>query len=391
MENAANKTVVCSVLHLDIVGYSKKTVAGQISLKERFNGYLSGAIQSLPVADRIILDTGSGAAVTFLGNDEAALHTALDLRGALSGEAPDAEHPLQVRMGLNRGPVRLVMDINGQPNVVGDGVNVAQHIMGFAEPGQILSSHSYYEALARSASPHLDMFHYRGSRTDRHVREHEIYVIAEPGETTVKQVQMSTEIPAGRDAAKPHDLQRRSLYLGGLAIVLVLAGVLALKIKQQEPTPPLPADEAYQAQMSGSASPDSPAKDENVAQPATDIKPATEDTANRKPDGKAATSKAPLLTTPPATARPERTGGSAAMTKKRAGAGAFISVICKNDEAKVFVDFVQKGQADHGELNLTVPPGEHQVLVKHASGLVHKQKVNLAPGSSVRIAPKFCD
>jgi class 3 adenylate cyclase len=186
MEERGNKTIMCSVLFLDIVEYSKKSVAGQISLKDRFNSYLSEAIRDVPMTDRIILDTGDGAAINFLGDVEDALKAALSLRESLLNEAPDVDPPLLVRMGINLGPVRLVRDINGQPNIVGDGINVAQRVMGFADVAQILVSRSYYDAVSRLSPQYAGMFHYQGSRTDKHVREHEVYAIGYPGDKTTR-------------------------------------------------------------------------------------------------------------------------------------------------------------------------------------------------------------
>lgn len=187
MEQRNNKTIICSVFFLDIVEYSKKSVAGQISLKERFNAFLSIAIRDVPVNDRIILDTGDGAAISFLGDIEDALQAALSMRSSLLGEGVRMEPTLLVRMGVNLGPVRLVKDINGQPNIVGDGINVAQRVMGFADPGQILVSRSYYDAVSRLSQEYAGMFHYQGSRTDKHVREHEVYAIGYPGDFTSTQ------------------------------------------------------------------------------------------------------------------------------------------------------------------------------------------------------------
>jgi hypothetical protein len=82
-----------------------------------------------------------------------------------------------VRTGINLGPVKLVKDINGHPNIVGDGINVAQRIMSFARPGQIVVSRSYYDVVSNLASEYAKLFTYEGSRTDKHVREHEIYVV----------------------------------------------------------------------------------------------------------------------------------------------------------------------------------------------------------------------
>jgi len=86
MEERGNKTIMCSVLFLDIVEYSRKSVAGQISLKDRFNSYLSAAISGVPITDRIILDTGDGAAINFLGDVEDALKAALSLRESMLSE-----------------------------------------------------------------------------------------------------------------------------------------------------------------------------------------------------------------------------------------------------------------------------------------------------------------
>src|SRR4030065_2845614 len=99
MEERDNRTIMCSVLFLDIVEYSKKSVSGQISLKERFNSYLSAAIRDVPITDRIILDTGDGAAINFLGDIEDALKAPLLLRESLLNEDPAIEHPLLVRLG----------------------------------------------------------------------------------------------------------------------------------------------------------------------------------------------------------------------------------------------------------------------------------------------------
>ncbi|MBI5005551.1 MAG: adenylate/guanylate cyclase domain-containing protein [Nitrosomonadales bacterium] len=187
MEERGNKTIICSVFFLDIVEYSKKSVSGQISLKERFNAFLSIAIRDVPVNDRIILDTGDGAAISFLGDISDALHAALSMRSSLLNEGVRMEPPLLVRMGVNLGPVRLVKDINGQPNIVGDGINVAQRVMGFSDPGQILVSRSYYDAVSRLSQEYAGMFHYQGSRTDKHVREHEVYAIGYPGDFTSTQ------------------------------------------------------------------------------------------------------------------------------------------------------------------------------------------------------------
>ena len=86
MPEHTNRTFICSVLFLDIVEYSQRSVAEQIALKERFNKVLTDAIAGVPTDDRIILDTGDGAAISFLGDPEDALFVTLSLREAMMRE-----------------------------------------------------------------------------------------------------------------------------------------------------------------------------------------------------------------------------------------------------------------------------------------------------------------
>jgi hypothetical protein len=388
MEKIGNKTVMCSVLFLDIVEYSKKSVAGQISLKERFNSYLSAAIHSVPVTDRIILDTGDGAAVNFIGDIEDALRTALSLRESLLNETAGIEPRMLMRMGINLGPVRLVMDINGQPNVVGDGVNVAQRIMGFAEPGQILMSRSYGEAVSRLSHKYDGMFHYQGSRTDKHVREHEIYVIGQRGEAAI--LPPTGEVAPEAASDRQVDIQRRTLYVGAFAVAAVLIGVLALKLNKHDK----PAVSSEGGVIQASAQPpvsvaptdQQPVTGPSVLDSGLDMKKNTANKADNKMNAKAAL--------PPVSAKAkviEPSGNKSLINEKNGNEKTYITVICRNDAGRVFVDHVQKGQVSSGVLTLVVTPGKHTVLVKHDSGLVHQQNVDLTSGSTASIKPKFCD
>src|SRR5436190_1320007 len=106
---SSGRTLVCSVLFLDIVEYSRKPVSEQLQLKQEFNRVLSRALEQVPARDRIILDTGDGAAVTFMGDPEDALFAAMTMRDGAGG--------VPMRLGVNLGPVRLMKDLNDQMNI----------------------------------------------------------------------------------------------------------------------------------------------------------------------------------------------------------------------------------------------------------------------------------
>ncbi|MCL5669030.1 MAG: PEGA domain-containing protein [Gammaproteobacteria bacterium] len=178
MPERANKTLICSVAFLDIVSYSSKAVAEQIRFKERLNEAISEAIQDIPLNDRVTLDTGDGVALCFFSDPEDALFVVMHCRDILREKEKADPLQMELRSGINLGPVKLVKDINGQPNLIGDAVNVGQRVMSFAHPGQIMVSRSYYEVVSRLSQEYGQLFQYQGMRTDKHVREHEIYEVS---------------------------------------------------------------------------------------------------------------------------------------------------------------------------------------------------------------------
>ncbi|MBI5589271.1 MAG: PEGA domain-containing protein [Deltaproteobacteria bacterium] len=183
MIDRENRTFICSVVYYDIANYSTKSVEVQIRLKDQLNQFTTEAIKNVAVNDRIILDTGDGAAICFLGDPEDALFVAMSLRDAVLGAADHfTDDPLLVRFGINLGPVKVVNDINNRENIIGDGINVGQRVMSFAEPGQILVSRSYYEVVSCLTQEYARLFHYLGTRSDKHVRQHEVYAVLRPSE-----------------------------------------------------------------------------------------------------------------------------------------------------------------------------------------------------------------
>ena len=87
MIESPSRTLVCSVLFVDIVGYSKKGVGDQVKLKRAFNDMLTSALEPVAPRERVVVDTGDGAAITFLGDPEGALFVALAVLDKV-GELP---------------------------------------------------------------------------------------------------------------------------------------------------------------------------------------------------------------------------------------------------------------------------------------------------------------
>lgn len=167
-------------MFIDVVGYSRHTVAEQMELRRACNDLLADALEPVPDFDHIILDTGDGAAVTFLGAPENALFAGLRARD---------DGKLALRIGINLGPVRVVRDVNGQRNVVGDGINVAQRVMSFCDPGELLVSRSFYEVASRLATDYVDLFVTRGERMDKNSRAHEVFALVTDARSRLKRAE----------------------------------------------------------------------------------------------------------------------------------------------------------------------------------------------------------
>jgi Adenylate and Guanylate cyclase catalytic domain len=177
MNDRVNKTSICSIVFLDIIDYSKRPDSEQIDVKNQFNALINIALKDYAQNDRIILDSGDGAAIAYMGSPEDALFMAMSIRDGILKNNESAKMLMHVRFGINLGPVRVVNDINGRPNIIGDGINVAQRIMSFAQPNQILVSRSYYEITSRLTQEISQMFDYSGVKHDKHVRDHEVYSV----------------------------------------------------------------------------------------------------------------------------------------------------------------------------------------------------------------------
>jgi serine/threonine protein kinase len=222
-QEGARGNLVCTVLFLDIVAYSKASVSEQYELKNRFNHLIAANLSPDREAERITLDTGDGAAICFMGDPEEVLAIALRIR---RGFTP--EDRLKVRMGLHIGPVRVLNDLNGRGNVIGDGINSAQRVMSFSNEHSLLVSRAFYDVVSCLAENGEAAFRYIGAEQDKHGRSHELYeVLLDDGQSRLFQQQrrnadplsrVREEIDPGQLATIEHDLAQ---HMGPLAPVLI--------------------------------------------------------------------------------------------------------------------------------------------------------------------------
>src|SRR4051812_1125924 len=344
---SSGRTLVCSVLFLDIVEYSKKPVSEQLSLKQEFNRELTKSLEQVPPRDRIILDTGDGAAVTFMGDPEDALFAAMAMR--------DSAGALAVRLGVNLGPVRLVKDLNGQLNIIGDGINVAQRVMSFARPGQLLVSRSFYEVVSCLSRDYASLFHHEGARTDKHVREHDVYSVVGGTPASRRLSDTVGESMHGETRAAwfgrsgPLGVRRSALVAAAVVFFGLLAGGGGGRALLAPPAPP-------------------PLPRQAPAPPGPRFSPPPAAVASAAPDA------------------PSRK-----LTKKSdkpLAAGAARLELAVAPWGEVLVDGRSRGVSPPLR-TLDLAPGAHTVEIRNSTFPSHVEQVEIKPGEAVRIKHRF--
>ena len=417
MPEHTNRTFICSVLFLDIVEYSQRSVAEQIALRERFNAVLTEAITGVPTDDRIILDTGDGAAVSFLGDPEDTLFAGMSLRDSVATYDASTGPRLQIRVGVNLGPVRLVKDINGQPNIIGDGINVAQRVMSFAEPGQILVSRSYYDVMARLSEDFAKLFSYEGAKTDKHVREHEVYAIS----AAPSSLKRTVPVPAPRAPMRLPSLRLpRILKLGPqkwsealavnskllvaapLAFTLIVGtGVIARSHRNDDEVRPASAAQAPRVALApkAEAAPPKPA----VVETPPPAQPAPHQAEEPKPAAKEqkvphqAKDPAPKANVPVQTARASEAETAAPAPAPKSRDPETVAIAPTRDGtiniialpwAEVFIDGNRQGVSPPLKA-IPLKPGKHRVELRNGSFPPHVQTVELRPGSEISVTHRF--
>jgi class 3 adenylate cyclase len=296
-----DRTWLCSVVAVEMAGYSEQSVDVQAGWRARFNARLAESIHEVPETDRVILATAGGAAVCFLGGPEAAIACAMGLVERPPEGGDDGLPEPRLRIGVHLGPVRLVRDLNGTLNALGDGVSVAERVMGFAGEDQIVVSRSFYEVASCISDTYKPLFRFGGVRHDEHVREHAVYELHPPAAAGASAPSSAGGAPARgpREAAAllldPEAVaaieRRAAAVLGPIAHLLVKSACfrastpreLALALAAYIPVP-RERDEFLRASAAAPSSESSPRPGDTPrtpSQPRTSLDPAVLDRAAR--------------------------------------------------------------------------------------------------------------
>jgi class 3 adenylate cyclase len=149
-------TPLVKYVFLDIVGFTRnRSVEAQSDIVDALNAIVSSGLSKHEIStdDRLLLPTGDGICVAIIrDHGRYDLHVALaltilELVSAHNAATKDESRHLQVRVGVNENVDNLVTDINGNTNVAGAGVSMAQRIMDLADGGQVIVGQTVFDKL----------------------------------------------------------------------------------------------------------------------------------------------------------------------------------------------------------------------------------------------------
>lgn len=145
-------------IFLDIVGFThNRSVEAQTDLIEVLNRVVLDAVSMHGVDEenRILLPTGDGICLVLLNAEspyDIHIKIALSIIERIEeygASAKDEQRKFKIRVGLNSNVDNLITDINGNRNIAGSGINLAQRVMSVADGNQILVGQPVFDMLSQ--------------------------------------------------------------------------------------------------------------------------------------------------------------------------------------------------------------------------------------------------
>ena len=145
-------------IFLDIVGFThNRSVEAQTDLISVLNLIVLEAvsIQKIDPENRILLPTGDGICLALLNIEkpyDIHIRTALSIIEGIekhNTNAKDDQRRFKIRVGINSNVDNLITDINGNRNIAGAGINLAQRVMSLADGNQILAGQPVFDMLSQ--------------------------------------------------------------------------------------------------------------------------------------------------------------------------------------------------------------------------------------------------
>jgi hypothetical protein len=237
------------------------------------------------------------------------------------------------------------------------------------------------------------MFHYEGSRTDKHVRDHEIYTVqastsalqrstaARPGERKSGGGAIVLDRLTQSAAVVTSNLRRKPRLGTGVAVIAILSVAVGLRLARQPAAAPVPPPAPAPPKVAAAAAkpaPQAPVQQKADAQAKPATPPAKQAAAPARPK--------PATKQPAAPALEDETAVAPKVVASAAKPATVSFAISPWGEVRI------NGKV-HGIApplrDVDLPPGRHRIEIRNAGFPPHIEIVDAKPGGKIRIRHKF--
>jgi hypothetical protein len=152
------QTIEAKHIFIDIVNYTyNRSVEAQTDLIKCLNLFVKSSVEdeNIPTDKIIFIPTGDGMCITLLNISvpfDIHIRVAMRILEKIY-KHNDSEHDemrkFEIRIGINENTDNLIIDINGNKNISGAGINYASRIEGQADSMQILVGNAVFEKLVQ--------------------------------------------------------------------------------------------------------------------------------------------------------------------------------------------------------------------------------------------------
>lgn len=118
----------------------------------------------------LVLPTGDGMAIGFDDSPEKPLKLAIEVHKGLNryNQTRKKEDKVELRIGLDSGPVYIIKDLNGNENVWGPGIIMARRVMDLADKMNILASATFANSVKMLKPEYRQVLHPLGDYQIKH-------------------------------------------------------------------------------------------------------------------------------------------------------------------------------------------------------------------------------
>jgi class 3 adenylate cyclase len=168
------ETALARYVFLDIVSFTQnRSVEAQSDLVAAINSMVRSSLTELniPKENTILLPTGDGMCIVLLDIKQYDIHLQLAVKilaevSEHNDHTEDKMRKFAVRIGVNQNEDNIVEDINGNRNIAGSGINMAQRVMSLADGGQVLVGQAVHDTLS-ARETYMGLFQQHWGR-DKH-------------------------------------------------------------------------------------------------------------------------------------------------------------------------------------------------------------------------------